>query len=167
MAYDPSTARPETPGTNGDSARAGFDEETFDAQRAETLGARNGRGRSPGELLRQLLGEVTVLFRKELALAASEVSRSVNEAKHGAMGMATGGAVLYAGILFLLGAVTLWLATMMQTWAAALIVGAVVTIVGFIMVQAGKKQMSASDFTPDRTVESLRKDKAAVQRQMP
>ena len=52
------------------------------------------RGRSATDLLRQLLGDVTVLFRKELALAASEVSHSVDEAKHGVQTMITGGAVL-------------------------------------------------------------------------
>jgi hypothetical protein len=125
------------------------------------------RGRSAGDLLRQLLADVTVLFRKELALAASEVSRSVDEAKHGAQSMITGGAVLYAGALFLLAAVTLWLATLMAAWLAALIVGAAVTLIGVIMVGSGKKRMSARTLTPERTIASLHKDKRAVARQLP
>jgi drug/metabolite transporter (DMT)-like permease len=125
------------------------------------------RGRSAGDLLRQLLGDVTVLFRKELALAASEVSHSVDEAKHGAQSMIMGGAVLYAGILFLLAAVALWLATMMTAWSAALIVGAVVTVIGIIMVAIGKKHLGARSLAPERTIASLHKDKHAVQRQMP
>jgi hypothetical protein len=124
------------------------------------------RGRSAADLLKQLLGDVTLLFRKELALAASEVSQSVDAAKTGAVSMATGGAVLYAGILFLLGALTLWLATMMASWLAALIVGGVVTVIGLIMVMTGKKRVSASNFKPERTMDSLRKDKNAVERQM-
>jgi uncharacterized membrane protein YqjE len=124
------------------------------------------RGRSAGDLLRQLLGDVTVLFRKELALAASEVSQSIEQAKHGAQSMVTGGAVLYAGVLFLLTAVMLWLMTMMAGWLAALIVGAVVTVIGAIMVGGGKKRMSAVALTPERTMASLRKDKHAVERQV-
>jgi uncharacterized membrane protein YqjE len=127
----------------------------------------DSRGRSAGDLVKQLLGDVTVLFRKELALAASEISQSVEQTKHGAQSMITGGAVLYAGILFLLAAVTLWLATMMDAWLAALIVGAAVTLIGAILVSAGKKRMSASSLAPDRTMASLQKDKQAVQRQMP
>lgn len=125
------------------------------------------RSRSAGDLLRQLLGDVTTLFRKELALAASEVSHSVDEAKHGAQSMITGGAVLYAGALFLLAAATLWLATFMSSWLAALVVGAVVTVIGAFMVGAGKKRMSARTFTPERTIASLRKDKHAVERKLP
>ena len=166
MAYDPSSSPTERAGINGRSTRNGFDEEAFNATPEAALDASNARGRSAGDLLRQLLGDVTVLFRKELALAASEVSQSVDEAKRGATSMVTGGAVLYAGVLFLLGAITLWLATMMAAWAAALLVGAAVTVVGFIMVQAGKKHMSARTFTPERTVDSLRKDKDAIQRQV-
>ena len=125
------------------------------------------RGRSAGDLLRQLLGDLTVLFRKELALAASEVSQSIDQAKHGAQSMVTGGAVIYAGVLFLLAAATLWLTTMMAAWVAALIVGAGVTVIGILMLAAGKSRMSATKLAPERTIASLRKDKHAVERQMP
>jgi hypothetical protein len=124
------------------------------------------RARSAGDLLRQLLADVTVLLRKELALAASEVGQSIDEAKNGAQSMIMGGAVLYAGVLFLLGAATLYLATMMDAWLAALLVGAAVTIIGIIMVSAGKKRMSARTLTPERTMASLRKDQHAVERQL-
>ena len=97
------------------------------------------RGRSAADLLRQLLGDVTVLFRKELALAASEVSHSVDEAKHGVQTMITGGAVLHAGVLLLLAAVTLWLATIMAAWLAALILGAIVTVIGRCHGQRGQE----------------------------
>jgi len=169
MAYDPTTARPRGRSDgNGPATREPFDEEAFDMTRAApSASLEKGNGRSAANLLRQLLGDVTVLFRKELALAASEVSQSVDEAKRGATSMVTGGAVLYAGILFLLGAVTFWLATKMPAWMAALIVGAVVTIIGLVMVVGGKKQMSARTLTPERTVQSLRKDTEAIKRQMP
>jgi preprotein translocase subunit SecG len=58
----------------------------------------------------------------------------------------------------------LFLAQYMEAWLAALIVGAVVAIVGFIMLQSGKKKLDAGSFTPERTQESLRKDKEMVQR---
>jgi UPF0716 family protein affecting phage T7 exclusion len=127
----------------------------------------DGRGdRSAGALLRQLATDIAVLFRKELALAAAEVGESVNEAKKGATSMVTGGAVLYAGILFLLGAIAAFLATLMATWAAVAIVGAVTTVVGLIMVFAGKKKVQASSFAPNRTVDSLAKDAQTIRRQV-
>ena len=116
-------------------------------------------------LLRQLVDDVSLLFRKELALASSEVSHSFDEAKQGVGGLATGGAVLYAGVLFLLLAATLGLAEIMSAWLAALIVGAVVALIGFGMVQSGRKKMRPSSFTPDRAAGSVRKDKEMIGRQ--
>jgi hypothetical protein len=167
MAYDTPTPRPRSSGDG--SPRETFDEEAFDMTRETRASADigNGRGRSAGDLLRQLLGDVTVLFRKELALAASEVSQSVDEAKRGATSLALGGAVVYAGVLFLLVALTFLLTQFMDAWLAALIVGGVVTIIGIVMLQSGKKKVSAASLTPDRTVNSLQKDTQAIKRQMP
>jgi hypothetical protein len=132
----------------------------------EPVDGRARSGRSASELLRQLIDDVAVLFRKELALAAAEVGESVDEAKKGATSMMTGGAVLYAGLLFLLAAAVLWIATMLPAWTAALIVGAATTIVGLVMVLTGKRKVRARSFAPNRTVDSLRKDTRAIRRQM-
>jgi UPF0716 family protein affecting phage T7 exclusion len=138
----------------------------YDSSTSEVDASTGGHGRSAGDLLRQLVADVSMLFRKELALVASEVSQSVDEAKHGAQSMITGGAVLYAGVLFLLGAVTLFIANFLALWLATLVVGAIVTVIGAIMVSAGKKRISARTLTPERTISSLRKDKDAVERQV-
>ncbi|HEX5046726.1 MAG TPA: phage holin family protein [Gammaproteobacteria bacterium] len=167
MAYDPSISRNPRAGDGRNAAGALSERSAYDGGRETYSGAADERGRSAADLLRQLLADVTVLLRKELALAGSEISQSVDQAKRGAMSVATGGAVLYAGVLYLLGAVTFWLATKMPAWTAALIVGAVVTVIGAVMLQAGRKHVAASNLTPERTVDSLRKDKDAVRRQMP
>jgi hypothetical protein len=138
----------------------------YDSSTSEADASTNGHGRSAGDLLRQLVADVSMLFRKELALVASEVGQSVDEAKHGVQSMVTGGAVLYAGILFLLGAITLFIANFLALWLSTLIVGAVVTVIGAIMVGAGKKRVSTSTLTPERTIASLRKDADAVGRQV-
>lgn len=167
MAYDPSSPGIERSGGNGHGTREGFAEDPNELRReARVADAELDRGRSAGALVRQLIGDVAVLFRKELALAASEVGQSVDEAKRGATSMITGGAVLYAGVLFLLAGLTLWLGTMMAIWAAALIVGAVVAVFGFILVQTGKKHVKPASFAPKRTMESLRKDQQTIERQV-
>jgi hypothetical protein len=118
---------------------------------------------SATSLLSRLMGEVSTLFRKEIALAKSEISEAVSQAKAGAISVATGGAITFAGFLVLLAAAVLLLAQTMETWLAALIVGIVVAIIGLIMVQSGKKKLDVESFTPERTQESLRKDKEMVQ----
>lgn len=127
--------------------------------------ARTVAAESPMGLVKQLMSEVAVLLRKEMALAASEISHSVTEAKQGAVSLAGGGAVLYAGVLFLLGAATLGLAEVMAAWLAALIVGGVVAVIGYAMLSAGRKKLSAGNFAPTRTADSVRKDRDVLTRQ--
>jgi hypothetical protein len=159
-------------GGNGsaDGAAAPTSERTADSLRhssdGERFSASRRREHSPAALLRQLLGDAALLFRKEIALAASEVSQSIDSAKTGAISMVSGGAVLYAGFLFLLGAAAFALALVVPTWAAWLIVGAATALVGTIMVRAGKSRVSADSFAPHRAVDALRKDSAAIRRQM-
>lgn len=117
-------------------------------------------------LLRQLSREVPVLFTKELALAKAEMQASLTTVKAGIAGVAGGAMVLLAGFVILLMSAVYGLSIVMAPWLAALIVGAVVMVVGFVMLQAGKKQFEASHFKPDRTLEALNKDQEALRRKV-
>jgi hypothetical protein len=120
-------------------------------------------GESTASLLRRLMDGVSTLFRKELALARSELSEAASAAKAGAMSIASGGLVLFAGFIILLLAIVYALAQFMSLWLSALIVGVVVMVIGFIMVQGGKKKLEPVSFKPERTAASLEKDKEALQ----
>lgn len=115
-------------------------------------------------LVKHLVDDVALLFRKELALAASEVGHSVKDTKKGMTGMLSGAVVLNSGYLFLLGAAALGLAQVMEAWMAVLLVGVVTTVVGLIMVNSGKKKLEPSSFKPERTMEDIRKDRDSVRR---
>lgn len=115
-------------------------------------------------LLRSLAGDAVTITRKEIALARSEVSKTVSELRTGLVASATGGGVLFAGLLFLLLAATLGLATVMAGWLAALIVGGVVFLIGMILVGTGKKKLEAENFRPDRTVDAMQKDQEMIKR---
>jgi uncharacterized protein YacL len=119
---------------------------------------------STAGLLSRLMGEVSTLFRKEIALAKAEVSEAASEAKAGAISLVAGGAIVFAAILVLLGAIVLLLAETMEPWLAALIVAVVVGVIGFVMIQSGKKKLDPLSFKPERTQDALRKDKDMVQR---
>lgn len=122
----------------------------------------NGGDRSITSLIKELANDITSLFTKEVALAKAEIGHSINEAKAGAVSMVSGGSVLYAGFLFMLLSAVLGLSTVIDPWLASLIVGAVVALVGFIMVQSGKKKLESSSFKPQHTINSLNKDRNAV-----
>ena len=117
-------------------------------------------------LLRQLSREVPALFTKELALAKAELQASLTTLKAGIAGVAGVAIVLLAGRFILLMSAVYALSTMMAPWLAALIVGVVVMVIGFIMLQSGKKQFEPSHFKPDRTLDALNKDQEALRRKV-
>ena len=117
-------------------------------------------------LIRQLAHEVPALLTKEMALAKAEIKETVETAKAGVAAVGMGAIVMFAGLIIVLLAAVYALANIMQPWLAALIVGAVAMVVGFIMIQSGKKQFDAFNLTPERTVNSLQKDKDAIQRKV-
>jgi xanthine/uracil permease len=123
-----------------------------------------GETASVASLIGRLVGELSTLFRKEIALAKAEISESVSHAKAGAVAIAAGGAVIFAALIVLLAAAVLALAHVMADWLAALIVGIVAAAIGFILIQSGKKQLEPSALKLERTQEALRKDKDMVQR---
>jgi hypothetical protein len=117
-------------------------------------------------LLRRLVDEFSVLFRKEVALAKAEAVQSFSHLKAAAISMASGGAVLFAGILVLLAAAVLGLSHVVADWLAALIVGGLVSIVGFVMINAGKNKFDSSALKPERTQRALQRDKDLLARRM-
>jgi len=117
-------------------------------------------------LLRRLADDLTTLLRKELSLAASEVSRSVSETRDSITSVATGGAILFASLIMLMFAAAAALAEVMEPWLAGLIVGVVVGIVGYVMLSRGRKKLKAASLKPQRIQEELRHDREMLSRRM-
>lgn len=126
----------------------------------------NGHGREHGEsipgLVRGLASDLATLFSKEISLAKAEMREAAVEAKAGIFSIATGAGLAFAGLVILLMSAVYGLALIVDLWLAALIVGAVTLLIGFMMIKAGQSKMNPASFTPERTVESLRKDTETV-----
>ncbi|MGH8169331.1 MAG: phage holin family protein [Steroidobacteraceae bacterium] len=118
-------------------------------------------------LLRRLTDELSTLVRQELVLATAEISRSMRVMLSAAASLAVGGTVLFAGLLAMLAAAILGLATVLHAWLAALVIGAAVVILGIVLVLAGIRSLDPSTLKPSRTTESLRKDKDVITRRQP
>jgi hypothetical protein len=129
----------------------------------DTWSATDRGSQSTLDLMRRLLNEVATLFRQELALARAEFMRSISRLLVSATSVATGAAVLYAGVLALLAAAVLALATVLRPWLAALLVGLVVGVIGYVMVHVGVKALSRTS-KPDLTIDSLKRDKDVLTR---
>lgn len=113
--------------------------------------------RSIGELLGDLSRDTVQLVQKEFALAKAEVSQKASSAaKHLGL-IAAGGALAYAGLIVLLGAIVLLLvAAGLPAWASALIVGLVCAIGGGLLAKRGLDSLRKEDLTPRQTIETLK-----------
>jgi xanthine/uracil permease len=129
--------------------------------------AANLESRSVGELLRDLANDVTALVRQEMALARTEAQDKLHQSVMAVMAMVAGALIAFAALIVLLDALVYGLTEAgLQRWLAALIVGVVVALIGFILVRKGQKDLSASRLVPDRTAANVRKDLNLVKEQV-
>lgn len=115
--------------------------------------------KSIATLVSELTHEINTLFRQEINLLKTEMSEKIGQAQSGLVKIVIGGAVTYAGLLFVLGAITLGLALFIGLWLAALIVGVVVLIIGYAMINSGKSMLQANNLMPQKSFHQLEKDK--------
>jgi len=118
--------------------------------------------RSLGELFGDLAGQTGALVREEVALAKAELTQNATRAGKDVGVLVIGGAVAYAGLLALLAAVILGLATALPAWLAALIVGLVVVGIGAALLQRGRAALAHLDLAPRQTLATLTADVDAV-----
>lgn len=123
-------------------------------------------GRSIGQLLRDLADDVTQLIRSELALARSEAGTKVSRMTTALVSIAAGAMLGLAALMVLLDAIVLRLSNAMPDWLAAVIVGGVVALVGFMLVHKGQKNLAAGNLAPTRTAENVRKDINMIKEQV-
>lgn len=114
-------------------------------------------------LISNLTKDVTSLVRQEVELAKAETSQKASRTMAAIASIALAGAILLSGFLVLLVAAVDGLGNFLPAdttpWLSALIVGAIVIIIGLIMLQSGRKKLQQQNLTPQRTVESLRSDR--------
>lgn len=114
--------------------------------------------RSLGELFAELAQESATLVRHEMTLAKAEMSeKAVRAGKHIGV-LAAGGALAYAGLLAILAAVIILLNAVMPLWVAAVLVGIVAAVVGYLLVRKGLDALKREDFAPRQTMETLKED---------
>jgi hypothetical protein len=118
--------------------------------------------RSLTGLFADLWRETSTLLRDEVALAKAELNEKVSQLRSGIAAVSAGGAILFAGFVVLLFAAVAGLAMVLPpehaAWLSPLIVGAVVMLVGFVVLASGRRALDAESLKPARTLESIRRD---------
>src|SRR5687767_3162470 len=115
---------------------------------------------SIGGLLRGILMDLRTLIREEIALARVEISQQAGRARTAAMSFGMAAAALAFGGTFLLIAIATGIAELLDwpVWAGFLIVAVLLSIVGFIALASGRKQLQAFHAVPVETVETLKEN---------
>ncbi|MEE2033228.1 phage holin family protein [Rhodococcus chondri] len=125
--------------------------------------AEQPRDLSTVELTERLTAQVSTLVRTEITHAVDEVKSKGTRLGIGAGISGAGALLLYLGMATLIAAAVLGLATALDPWLAALIVGLVVLAIGGILAAVGaSKAKKAAPPMPEHTVDSLKADMAAA-----
>jgi VIT1/CCC1 family predicted Fe2+/Mn2+ transporter len=117
------------------------------------------RERPMGEVAKSLTADLSLLVHQEIELAKAEMTEKGRTAAPG-LGM-FGGAGIVA--LCAAGALTAFLvlvfALFLPEWASALIVGAALAAVAFVLVRQGKERVAeAGKPVPEQTIETVKED---------
>jgi drug/metabolite transporter (DMT)-like permease len=122
--------------------------------------------RSLGDLFSELSRETGTLIRKELELATTEMTAKLRTATAHAGVVAAGGALAHAGFLVLLAAVVIGLTQLGVTaWLAALLVGVVTLLIGYMMANRGLAALRRTSVAPTKTLETLKENAQWTTRQ--
>jgi uncharacterized membrane protein YqjE len=118
---------------------------------------------STGELVQRLSTQLSELVRGELELARAELTAKGKRAGAGAGLAGAGGVVALFGVGALIAAAIAGLATVLDVWLAALIIGVVLLVVAGVLALAGRSQLQkATPATPERTVHEVQLDVETV-----
>ena len=130
------------------------------------------RSESIADLIKELRDEALLLVRQEVTLAKTEMSEKIGRTIRNTAYAIAGALVAFLGLIFILQAVTALtgvglkaagVAPQQCLWLAPLIVGVVVAVIGTIFVTKGIATLKNETLLPEKTIDSLKGDKAWIQ----
>ncbi|MDW8804075.1 phage holin family protein [Streptomyces scabiei] len=114
---------------------------------------------SVGELVGQATEQLSLLVRQEVALAKEELAEKGRRAGRGGGLLGAAGAVAYVGFMTLAAAAVGALSLVLDVWAAALIVMAVLFVIAGVLAALGRAQLRrATPPRPERAMDSVKAD---------
>ena len=119
--------------------------------------------KSAGGLVQDAMSNVSALVRNEVDLARAEINENLTKAGVAAGMIAAGAIVILVALNVLAAALVAALteAGLDGGWAA-LIVGVVLAVIAYVMIQKGMNDLKLSSLAPTRTAKNVRRDAEAV-----
>jgi uncharacterized membrane protein YqjE len=115
-------------------------------------------GRSVPEVLQDIVGNIQEIIRSEFRLAKAEVKEEASKAAPPLTMIVVGAAIAFYALGFLIFTLVMGLATVMPTWLAALIVGAVLGLMALVMITTASKRLKQVNKVPERTIETMKEN---------
>jgi hypothetical protein len=115
---------------------------------------------SLGGLIRGILMDLRTLIREEIALARVEIRDQATKARAAAMSFGIAAGALVFGGIFLLVALAMGIADLLNwpLWTGFLIVAVLLSLIGFVTLSSGRKQLQTFHAVPEETVTSLKEN---------
>ena len=123
---------------------------------------RRSQERTIGQLVAQVTEDFSVIVRKEIQLAKTELSAQVGTAGKGIGMLAGAGVVALYGLGLLFITLSLVIAIWLPAWAGFLIVTVVLFIVAAVLAMIGRKALAQVNPRPDRAIASAQETLAIV-----
>jgi len=127
---------------------------------------RSMENRPLGDLFGDLATDMANLVRQEVTLAKVEITQKAKYVGRNVGYLVIGGAVAYAALLAIIAALIMLLAKVVPGWGAALIVGAVIGGIGWLLIGKAMMALQQADLTPRETVETLKEDATWMKQQI-
>jgi hypothetical protein len=119
-----------------------------------------------GDLFGDLATDMANLVRQEVSLAKVEITQKAKHVGRNVGYLVIGGAVAYAAALAIIAGIIMLLAKVVPHWGSALIVGAVVGGIGWLLIGKAMAALQETDLTPRETVETLKEDATWMKQQI-
>jgi hypothetical protein len=124
-------------------------------------------GRGIGDLIGELGRETGLLVQQEIALAKAEIRQDLRATGRSAASIAAGGAVAYTGLIALVIGLGWGLGELLggAEWLGITLMGALVAVVGYVLLKKGLDTLEDVTPVPERTVRTLKEDQEMLKRE--
>lgn len=114
------------------------------------------------ELVWSVASDAGDLVRGEIALSRAEAEQKVDRIMAGLISLFGAMMLAYAGLIIVLIAGAIALSQALPAWAAYLIIGGVVLLIGIVLAVAARKALSLSAMVPHRTIRNVQADTRVI-----
>ena len=114
------------------------------------------------ELVWSVTGDASDLVRGEIALARAEAEQKMDRVTTGLISLFGAMMLAYAGLVIVLIAGAQALARVLPDWAASLIVGSVVFLMGGVLALLARRALSPTAMVPRRTIRNIQADTRVI-----